>query len=197
MAQATVHLYDHRTGERRAVEGDYWFKPAWWTYADGANDSVRSAMMYPDGTNFLGSQFILNLIVVEKIVCDGQIVYAEEVLNLPPLVVAMLVAVNRMAHLEYICTNPQAQPVEELRWAAQDLKNQQKNLLRCTGEPAVLNAFNQTVVKIEAFVDAAGKTTSPVRRAVLADAFEDSCFDFRQLVQAACGVLKKRRKLAA
>jgi hypothetical protein len=196
MAQATIHLYDYRSGERRTVDGDHWFQPTWWTQADGANDSLRTAMMYPDRTNFLGSQFILNLIVVEKIVCGGQVVYAEEVQNLPALVVAMLVAVNRMAHLEYICTNLQAEPIEELRWAAKDLRNQQSNLAQCTGEPAVLVAFNSTVVRIEEFVKAANTSTPARRLAELADEFEDSCFEFKQLAQAACGPFKKRLKAA-
>lgn len=192
MAQATVHLYDYRTGERRAVEGDHWYQANWWTASSGSTDSVRTAMMYPDGTNFLGSNFILNLIVVEKIVSGGQIVYREEVQKLPPLVVSMLVAVNRMAHVEFITANMQAQPVEELYWAVADLKRQRNGFVACTGESAVFQSFDKVVMAMDAFAEAVAAKL-PVRRLnELADGVEDSCFQFKLLTQSACGVFKKR-----
>ena len=69
MAQAKVYFYDHRSGERTVVEGDHWYQESWWSHGDGADDSVRTMLMYgQDWSKYLGSKFVLNLIAVEKIV---------------------------------------------------------------------------------------------------------------------------------
>jgi hypothetical protein len=95
-----IHFFDRRDGERRVVEAErkyHWPENGLgrfsWTEHNYACDCNRSTLMYGVGsektTNCCDD---INLIVVEKIVCEGETVYEEPNAELPPHMVSLLLA---------------------------------------------------------------------------------------------------------
>ncbi len=75
-----VHLRDRRTGVRKIVTLDLqWTNEFWWREGNASCDCNRSLFMYDHDEELeLPCSRGPNIIVVEKIVNDGQVVYSDE-----------------------------------------------------------------------------------------------------------------------
>ena len=101
MAYADVHCFDHRTGERSVASGDLWNGRWWWMTDSQSNDRYRSRLIYGDQSEkYVENTQIVNLITVEKIVCNDNVVYEEELYDLPPQVVSLLVVMDKLETLQ-------------------------------------------------------------------------------------------------
>ncbi|MBS1990997.1 MAG: hypothetical protein JSS83_10795 [Cyanobacteria bacterium SZAS LIN-3] len=88
-----VHYFDRRDGTRKVVAHEVkWSGPFWWAEGNGRCDCNRTLMMYNDDPDkVIECCTAHNVIVVEKIVDDGRVVYSEKQAEvLPPRVVAVL-----------------------------------------------------------------------------------------------------------
>jgi hypothetical protein len=133
-----VHYYDRRNGERKIVTQDLdWQGPYWWAEGNGSCDCNRSHSMYPgDRSKELRCSKQINLIQIEKIVSGGQVVYQEKGTQLPPRLVALLVANNTLAQL--LVMGVEGSKPGELAAAVERLKESRQALANCADTAALV-----------------------------------------------------------
>ena len=142
----TVHYYDRRNGDRKVVEESLdWHGPFWWSPDGNAGcDCNRSVMMYRDDpAKHLGCSAYINLIQIEKIVNAGEVVYQETVSELPPLVVAVLVAKDRFLELQSLGSEEREKG--KLEQTIKQLEAGQQALAACEDTTALVNLCRQAV----------------------------------------------------
>lgn len=193
MAEAKVHYYDHRTGERTVGTGIDWFDDFWWSQAGGSNDGNRWEFMHgyhPE--KYLDGTHVINLIVVEKIVSGGRIVYREKVHPLSPLVVAMLVAIDKLSMMQSTCRDWKRRKVEDLQTAITDLNATGAALASCSDSTEASLSFDKAVEQAKKIVECMSNSSAAEKTAEEFDKLEECYLCFSDLVEAACEPFKKK-----
>ncbi len=179
----SVHFYDRRNNLRKVVDMPElsWDGPFMWAEHSYSDDCRRSKMMY--GAEQLAYSSQINLIVVEKIVSVGQVVYEELATPLPPLLVALLVAKSAFASVED-CALTMRKP-QDLPEAVAKLKLAREALAACEDTTEALGYLDDAVERANKVIAYESDATVVLDVKAEWDELQEDFADFADLTEEA------------
>jgi hypothetical protein len=186
-----VHFYDRRTKTRKCVSYTSW-KMQWngpdlWSTGQYSHDSIRAFAMYADSyprrlfgwtkpigfhTNFYTS---IKLILVEKIVHYGEIIYQEPISDLSPGLLAILMTAHSLCELGVMRPGTKTKPFYFDEFMLQ-LEERREALAVSWGANASVVAICDQAIECARQIEASYQSAASCQAdGVLAIAEESSC----------------------